>query len=204
MSNLKVWDGSQWRTLRAVPGPQGPQGPVASADVSPRGPAGGALTGWYPNPIVNRVVTGGLIEVQEDWATDNNWYPIANNGFFMKIGSTPLQIVNNQTIDTWWEVDAFIGGMQKDDAAYHYSYLALYVAPADMDGLNARRVIYTQYNGVQTHAFRAIRHVFRCAANTQYVCNLKFETNGGTWQHSRIPVSTWLRGKTWPQVGVIS
>lgn len=196
MGTLKVWDGTQWVSLRKKPGPPGAQGPVASA-VTPAGAAGGALADVYPNPFVQRVPAGTLLDVQRDQCVDNTFVSIALNTNFMRSGSTPLQIDYSPTVDCWWEVDAFIGGMAKMDVAYHYSYLALYISPSDADGFDSRRVIYTQHNSVQQYGFRQIRHVFNLVGGQNYSCTLKLEGNGGTWQFSQLSYTAFMTGKVW-------
>jgi hypothetical protein len=154
---------------------------------------------------MKRSTAGTLLDVQQDICTDNAWTAISNaSPLFMKNASNVLQIYNRQPVDTWWDVEAWVGGLQKDDAAYHYSYLQLNIDNPDMDGLSQRNVIYTQYNGVQTHAWRHVRHIWRCQANIRYTCYMTFNASGGTWQNSRTPISLWLAGKTWPQTGIIS
>jgi len=196
MGTLKVWDGTQWASIRKKPGPPGPQGPVASA-VTPAGPAGGALLENYPNPVVRRDVAGTLLAVQRDICVDNNWVVIANGAFFMRSGSTPLQITYTPDVDCWWAVDAFVGGIAKDDAAYHYSYLSLNISPNDVDGFDFRQVIYTQHNQVQTYGEREIRHIFNLAAGTTYSCTMSFSANGGTWEYYQASLTCFLTGKAW-------
>lgn len=195
MGTLKVWDGIQWVSLRKKPGPPGPQGPVASA-VTPAGAAGGALLENYPNPVVNRVSAGTLLGVQRDICADTGWV-VNSGGYFAKVGAQPLQIAYTPDVDCWWEVDAFVGGIAKDDAAYHYSYLALLISPSDVDGFDSRYVIYTQHNQVQTYAEREIRHIFNLAAGTTYVCNMRHDPNAGTWEYYQTSLTCFLTGKAW-------
>ena len=118
----------------------------------------------------------------------------ANN---MRSGSTPLQITYTPDVDCWWAVDAFVGGIAKDDAAYHYSYLSLNISPNDVDGFDFRQVIYTQHNQVQTYGEREIRHIFNLAAGTTYSCTMSFSANGGTWEYYQASLTCFLTGKAW-------
>jgi hypothetical protein len=193
MGSLKVWDGTQWVAISKQAGPQGAVGAVATI-LTPAGPAGGDLQGRYPDPEVKRVKAGTLLDVQRDVSSlAANWYnaPASGGNFEPSLTYTP-------EVNAWWDVHAQVA-LNKQDAAYHYSYLFLILSPSDMDGYSSGGVIHTQNTSVQTNSWRSIRRLFRLAAGTTYTCVMRFISAGGTWQYHSASHLTFIEAKVWAQ-----
>jgi len=144
-------------------------------------------------------MAGTLLALQIDRAVDNTWVAIAAGVTFKKTGATPLQISYTPEVPCWWDVTAYIGGLQKDDAAYHYSYGSLVLTPADADGQDTRNVIATQHNTVTPHKHRVVRAVFKLNAGTLYTVQYWHQPNGGTWQFYQASLTAYITGKVWAQ-----
>src|SRR4051812_4396578 len=65
-------------------------------------------------------------------------------------GSINMRLTYTPPVDCWWEINGNIGIVQKIDAAYHYAYGTLQLAPADVDGISRAMQIAMQNNLVQT------------------------------------------------------
>jgi hypothetical protein len=196
MVGLKLWNGSAWVNVSRVPGARGPVGDVAT-DTSPAGPAGGGLANRYPNPEVNRIAAGTLLDA---WRLDTGvaaasavWVatPAAGAAFPWGVFTcTPI-------VDSWLEVDAVLGLLGKNDAAYHQGYLGLRCAPADVDGFGDRWTVKTQHSTVQLYESRTIRHVYNLVSGTAYTLSMLWSATGGTWQYNNGPHAACMSGKLW-------
>lgn len=90
----------------------------------------------------------------------------------------------NLPVDSWADVRAVTGILQKTDAAYHYAFTNLWLttAASDVDGQNRAHTIQTQHSTVNNFGFRHIHRRWKLAANTTYRYDAMFECSGGTWQ----------------------
>jgi microcystin-dependent protein len=113
-------------------------------------------------------------------------------GGLMRITVTP-------EVASWWEVNAHIGLVMKNDAAYHYAYWRCELDPPDQDGLPGSYVIKTQHSQVQTYEHYSWSRIFRLAAGTAYTARLLIQPNGGSWNVYRDAERLAIEGKLWAQ-----
>ena len=196
MGSLKLWNGSAWVNVSRVPGARGPVGDVAT-DTSPAGPAGGGLANRYPNPEVNRIAAGTLLDA---WRISTGvpigsavWVatPAAGQAFpWADFTCTPV-------VDAWLEVDGMIGLCGKNDAAYHSGYIGLTMVPADADGFGARWTVKTQHSTVQLYEPRTIRHIYNLVGGVTYTVSMLWSAGGGSWQWNNGPHAAFMSGKLW-------
>ena len=205
MTASKYWDGSTWQTVRAIHGPPGPQGPQG-VGMLPNGSAGGALQNNYPDPVINRVYSGGLMSVQRDWGRKDGYTQVLSNGELLGNGSgSSLTITTGYTtVPSWWETVLHVGILDKMDSAYGYAYIILELwansAPGvDQDGLGMAQALATQASIVIRYSTREVIRTWRLAANTYYEVYAKISFSAGTWEYHQRWDTLWMEGKLWPQ-----
>jgi hypothetical protein len=144
----------------------------------------------------------GPYEVQRMLGTATSYGTYSANSNIDNGSGSPMSIVVTPDVDSWWEVNAHIGLVQKADANYNYAYFLIQLNPADMDGLSQAYVIKTQHQSVQTYDHYTWHRIFRLAEGVTYNANLVIQPQGGTWQVYQDNARLAIEGKMWAQ-GVI-
>jgi microcystin-dependent protein len=158
--------------VTAGAGPQGPTGPA--------GPGGSAYS-------VQRMV--GTTSAYTALPTGNI---LNGSGQVMQLSITP-------TVPVWWEVNAFMGLVEKMDANYNYGMLAMTLSPPDQDGVSQAMHYQEQHYSVQLYMGYFARRLFRLATGTAYTVKLTWNCDGGTWQYYPDSARLALEAKAWAQ-----
>lgn len=112
----------------------------------------------------------------------------------------PMRLSYTPPVDAWWDVRGVIGNVVKVDAAYHYLYGQLLLAPADVDGVNVAQHLLVQHSAVNQYDHRDLHRLFKLAAGVAYTATLQFAGgSGGTWQFYRGQNHIWIEGLAWPR-----
>jgi len=110
-------------------------------------------------------------------------------------GYQNMQLSYTPPVDVWWDVTGVIGIVQKMDAAYHYAYGRLALAPTDVDGVQYAHHLVTQHSAVQQFEARVVQRAFKLAAGTAYTVTLGISPGGGTWTYHCGVGHLWLEAK---------
>ncbi len=120
--------------------------------------------------------------------------------YIKKDASNNLQLVFTPQVDAWWEVSVHVGILQKVDAAYHYVYCVLELAPAPAVGNSVRYSIMTEHASVNNYMSFNKTTLFKLNAGTTYTAKAFFGGgSGGTWQYYQGSDRLHIHGKAWNQ-----
>jgi hypothetical protein len=110
----------------------------------------------------------------------------------------PMRLTFSPLVDCWWEVNGHFWA-QKNDAAYHYAYGLVSLAPADVDGITGAQSLVEQHSTVQIYETYIMHRIFRLVANTAYTATMQIQSQGGSYSYYRGPNHLWIEGKAWPR-----
>lgn len=120
--------------------------------------------------------------------------------YVKKDANTNLELVLTPQLASWWEVSVHVGILQKVDAAYHYTYCVLELAPSPASGHYQRYSIITQHSAVDTYMSFSKSTLFKLNAGITYTAKAFLGNgSGGTWQYYQGSDRLHMHGKAWNQ-----
>lgn len=175
MSVAKIWNGAAWIPV---------QGGVGRDEFNTR---------------VGALEARRILDFQRITGTGSTYIALVSGQLLYAdtAKTVPLRLSYTPPVDAWWELNLFIGTLQKTDAAYHYAQVQLGLNTADVDGLTTATVTKTQHAQVQQFEPHQLIRTYKLAAGVPYQTNCSIGVSGGTWQFNQSNNMLFLEAKAW-------
>jgi hypothetical protein len=149
-------------------------------------------SGW-----IDMQAVPSTLAVQEVRGNRNAYDAMVGNGAAVKRdASNDLQLTYTPPVNCYWDVEAHLSRVKKDDAAWHYIQFDLRLNILDMNGRNISPdfIVECHLDGWQ-HACIDLKMRWQLQAGIAYTCKMhKSGQEGGTYTYHQGSDFMYLRG----------